>query len=137
MAKVKIYNVKKFVAEHVGEPWECYRDNELAVIINGNRAIVTGDEAVHAMFDLSTSEKMKVYLEKKKENSFSMFPESSVDLPVQEFVDKSEYREDELTNFVRRFGSRIEGNYRILLRSIKEIGLDPDNYPREPEEVTV
>jgi len=36
----------------------------------------------------------------------------------------------DLGQWVRTFGARIENNYAMLLHSIKELGLDPEDYPR-------
>ena len=63
-------------------------------------------------------------------NTFAMMPDGGiVKAPIKELME-AESEDVELGLFVRKFGNRLEQNYNILLKSIKEIGLDPTNYPR-------
>ena len=105
--------------------------SDLAIIESDKGIIVSDNEAVHYLYD-NAEEGHEVNLYDRKEGSISIFPSSSTLVPVKE-LKKCECRESTLTDFVRRFGSRIEGNYSTLLDSIREIGLNPEDYKREVE----
>jgi hypothetical protein len=40
------------------------------------------------------------------------------------------HEEVELKEFVRKFGNRIEGNYKCLLNSIEEVGAEATHFAR-------
>ena len=142
MKKVKVFDAKLFLEKSCGEQMAAkgleVRD-QFAVLVGEKKVIVTGDEAVHDIFTLDEEVVIDLFA-KARENedgsrSISIVPSARVKIPVLELIeelDKPEFvKEQPLTEFVRRFGSRIENNYRILLKSIKEIGLNPADYPRE------
>ena len=109
MSKVRVYDLGSFSS--LGPEIN-------ALIVGKERVILTDNEAVHDIHNIA--------------GSIDFI--KGVSVPVKTILDAKPIREEELGTFVRRFGSRIEGNYSMLLRSIKEIGLDPEDYPRERKE---
>ena len=69
--------------------------------------------------------------------AIGLMPVASTGTLVEDLVNMegAEISFVELGSFVRRFGSRIEGNYNTLLKSIKEVGLNPEDYPRNVKEL--
>ena len=130
MEKVKAYNLK----EMVETSWDGAFTSHVKeiVIIDGRKGfIVSDDEAVHEVFK---NEDEKYHLDVyPNDGKIHMFPVNTVDIPLSFIKANAPCREVELTESVRHFGRRIEGNYELLLKSIKQIGLDPNNYKREVE----
>lgn len=60
--------------------------------------------------------------------SIYMFHTHRVDIPLRTFKEKGTVRQVEIEDFIRRFGHRLESNFRAILQAIKEIGLNPDDY---------
>jgi hypothetical protein len=109
MSKVKIYDLGSFSA--MGPDIN-------AVIVGKERVILTDNEAIHSIHNIA--------------GSIDFI--KGVSVPVQTILDATPIKEEELGTFIRHFGSRIESNYQILLGSIKDIGLDPKDYPRDQKE---
>ena len=94
--------------------------------------IITDDDACHSI-PTNTVTKYKIDLSKvidPNSTKVSMVPEAMIEPTITEIL-KAPTEDVELGTFVRKFGSRIENNYRTLLNSIKEIGLNPTDYPRK------
>ena len=83
-------------------------------IVNGDQVILSDSDAVHTIHTLD-----------EKVTATHTAREILASSPVEEVKD--------LGNWVRVFGSRIEANYALLLKSIKKIGLNPKDFPREPK----
>jgi hypothetical protein len=86
-----------------------FKEINLAIINEKNgKMILTDNEAVHSLHNINDESLITSRFTAKQ----------ILALPPVNEVEK-------LTHFVRHFGSRIETNYSKLLRSIKEIGLNP------------
>lgn len=144
MKKVKVIDLDGFLNEQMGEQLAArglkVRAGDVVILSGGEKCIVSDNEAIHEIFELKDDSKYKVDLfeqDKVLENgstAIGIVPVASVGMPIGvllELVSPELVKERSLTEFVQRFGSRIESNYRLLLKSIKEIGLDPKDYPRE------
>lgn len=126
---VKVYNIKEMVEK---ESEGKFTARESLAIIEGRKGIIVTDcEAVHEVYK-SEDEKYNIALY-PNDGAMHLFPSAEVNLTLRFIKEKGKYQECELTEFVRHFGSRIECNYNLLLKSIKQIGLTPDNYKREVE----
>jgi len=106
------------------------REKELAVIETTKSFIVIDNEAVHAVYK-TIEDTHEVQLHTLNNGMLSILPIGISQLPLSYIKQHAKYREVELTEFIRTFGSRIESNYRILLNSIKAAGLKPNNYQRK------
>jgi len=110
-----------------------------ALIVGKERFILSNDEAVHEV----RSRRSSMFLDLEEEDGVALFngvivrSSGRVEVPAEEFlrvcleVFSEEFVGGELGEWVRRFGSRIENNYEVLLDSIKtHLSLDPKDYPR-------
>ena len=128
MSKVKVYNIKEMVETKWDGAFTSHV-KEIAIIEGKNGIIVSDDEAIHEVFK---NEDEKYHLDVyQNDGKMHLFPVNSAELPFAFIKANAPCREIELTESIRHFGSRIEGNYGLLLKSIKEIGLDPENYKRK------
>jgi hypothetical protein len=55
--------------------------------------------------------------------------------PLKEIMAEAEVTEVDLGTFVRTFCARLETNYAVLMDSVKEIGMDPADYPRKKKAI--
>lgn len=129
--KVQVVNLRKLVEDGTKGNYSP-RASQVAILTNpaNGKVIITDDDACHEIFDEKYY--IELYAQTKDETgvkSFEIIPSKAATLSLEELQEYIE-REDELTNFIRRFGSRIEENYSILLKTIKQIGLDPADFPR-------
>ena len=136
-ANVKIYNVDKMIQRHATDAQDLEvfgTRKELAVLEGPNGFVVTCSEGV-SFREATRKASIPVGLCPRSEDglSFYIMPTHQTDVPVGEILE-CESREQPLCDFIRRFGHRLESNYRYLLQAIEEIGLDPAEYPRGQEE---
>jgi len=132
MKNVKVFNVEKMVEEIPEHNLTAYaHDKRLAILQGSKGVLVVTEEGVHYKYD-SMEEAYRVDC-CPNDGKMYMFPNCSFDAPIQDFIEHAEATEAPLGSFVRTFGQRLEENYRMLLKSIEEIGLDPEDYPRKAE----
>lgn len=100
---------------NLGEPFPNGFEELNAFIVNGNRVILTDNEAVHTINSLD-----------------SKFLHGN-DITISEFMKKYKPVEENITlgKWARTFSRRIESNYDMLLEGIAEIGLNPRDFPRK------
>ena len=129
--KVKVYNTQKWIETEV-RGYTTFREHSHAVIEGPDGSIMVCEEGVHDIFK-SKHEKFETEIQTaNKPGTIKIMPDALVSETLKEYLLKCPVKEEvELGEYIRKFGSRLEQNYAILLRSIKEIGLDPKNYPRE------
>jgi len=133
---VKQYDLNALVmklSKDAPTPLKVYGSWGKVVVLTGPKGcIVTDRDAVHYCLK---SEHDTVEIDcgpiPKNPNTILLCPTHTVDLPVVQIQKQAPCTEVRLGDFVRRFGSRLEGNYCVLLDSIKKIGLDPAEYPRD------
>ena len=138
--KVKIYDlqatVKKFAGLHYVEPRYVWKDLN-ALILGKDKFILSDGDAVHTIHDIGPDKFLELLLGAQPlvpaDNEAIIIHDDSIRIPVEAFLKEEPVREEELTDFVRRGKDRIETNYKMLLASIKEIGLDPKDFPRGKE----
>jgi hypothetical protein len=135
MKSVNTYNLKEAI-EKANDGKRTCRDNEIAIIEGSGGVVVVNSDGVHWNFK-SMKDDITIELFDKKPGTIAMFPSAEAKCPLDALVERCEPTVQPLHEFVRRFGSRIETNYNILLKSLKGIGLIPDDYPRNPEEAEV
>lgn len=121
--KVIVYDLGQLVAHAAKEPYRGFEEKN-ALIVGTDKVILTDTDGCHTIHEKTDSIRLT-----------SPMTDKEVDIPIEKLINRSyavPVDEVELGTFVRTFGDRIERNYRLLLESIREIGLDPDNYPRNP-----
>ena len=125
---VKKYNIKKLVEANIHNH-TTFREDSIVILIGTKGVIVVDIEGVHQIHS-TIEDNYEIEVVKNPEpNTFAMMPDGILKASVKELME-AETEEVELGEYVRKFGNRLEQNYNILLKSIKEIGLDPTNYPR-------
>ena len=131
---VKVYNIKELVETKTSNKYTVMHQSELAIIEGiGGVTIVSDAEAIHNVIKMDNPDKyisVSLY-DQAEEGSFNIMPSKEAELSIDYITSEAKYRDVELNEFVRTFGSRIESNYRTLLKSIKEAGLNPNNYQRK------
>jgi len=131
--EITVYDIDKYIQKKSDGEYKVHRENEITIMEFPYGVIVTGIEGVHEIKNLVT-DSIKIELAKinrKTPNSIPLIPHALSAIPLKEFMDNCSSRKDTLGNFIRKFGSRLETNYRIMLDSIKEVGGDPDLFPRK------
>jgi hypothetical protein len=122
--KVIVYDLSQLVTQTTGEPY-CGIEWKNALIVGPDKVILTDTEGCHSIHGKDEYVHVTSFVTKQ-----------IVAIPIEKMINRSyavPVDEVELRIFVRTFGDRIENNYRLLLKSIKEIGLNPDDYPRNPK----
>lgn len=132
--KVRCYNIDEIVMKNTDNKY-CIAGDPILIIIEGtDGVIVSNTDGVHSIFPDSDAE-LTLQLADYKEGEFPLMGQYPLKIKIQELMDFP-YEEKELGQAIRRFGSRIENNYRILLEGIIAIGLSPEDYPRGDMERT-
>lgn len=109
--KIKVYDLNKIVNPNDQSNFHEFK----AVIVNGDKIILTDNEGVHTVHSLN-------------DNVINF---GSIRISAKQIIESEPaYEIDNLGTWIRTFGNRIENNYRLLLKSIKKIGLNPNNFPR-------
>lgn len=130
--KVKVYDLIKVLSDAAGEQF--YGSEVNALILGADKAILVDDEAVHTIHHISEGLRTTVIVVDScgiQKDLLVSCVKKTVRITFDRLQKAEPLREEELGEFVRTFGQRIENNYTDLLKSIREIGLDPNDYPRD------
>lgn len=130
--KVKVYDIIKVISDLAGEKF--YGSEANALIVGEYKAILVDEDATHTIHELKEGLRLTAILDTPAKVQGDLIVSSvkkSVRLSFDMLQRAEPLKEVELGTFVRTFGNRIETNYKLLLDSIKEIGLDPNDYPRK------
>jgi hypothetical protein len=120
--KVLVYDLGQILSVKLGVPFDIGDKN--ALIVGKDKVILTDMDAIHTLHNVNETIQLT-----DPSNSNS----KKCSIAIKDLIDKKvnvPVDEVELGIFVRTFSARIERNYELLLKSIKEIGLDPKDYPR-------
>lgn len=127
----KCYDMTEYFRITTEGEFRAFGVHDKLVVLQGSKGVVVVcREGVYWRFD-STDDAFEVLLEPdtKDTKSFRLMPSNSARVRIQDIL-KAPSEDVELGLFVRVFGDRLEANYRNLLTSIREIGLNPMDYPR-------
>jgi len=130
---IKVLKLQEYVDKLTNHKEQLEPDTRRIVILKGEKQwLLVDNEAVHIVCD--NDKDIEAYLyEKNKDGQLFEMKKATATLKISpNLLETSEVPTEEmpLGKFVKKFGQRIENNYRLLLDSIKEIGLDPGDYPR-------
>jgi len=134
-ATVYDLNTGSMAVKELSDDEEIQYPKRMMVLVGPKGVVCFGTEGVGWKLD-SMDDTMELDVRKKAHKNESgnmvipMFPHARISGTVAEIIERCESTEEEMDTFVRTFGSRLECNYRDLLRAIAEIGLDPKEYPR-------
>lgn len=134
MKLVKVYNIKKFMEIELKENnLTTFGVDESLVIISNEdgKSFIINSEGVADIVD-SLSETITIKLtEKQEEDSMTvaLFPSYGINVPVSKILEKCEFEEKALGEFIRVFGDRLEQNYATIIRAMKpQLGLNGEEY---------
>lgn len=130
--KVNVYNLKGIV-ERYDAGYELYSYvYETFTIIPGSDGwyLAYCYEGVGSIY--RATDTVEIPLAKKRnDNSIAVVPEATLKVPMQELIDEflpGEKREIEFVDTIRKFGARLERNFLIQWRALKDIGLNPTDF---------
>jgi hypothetical protein len=127
----KRYDIAAFVEAATEDQFTAHPGNSsLAVITCPGGFVVTDSEGIHwTTADLTNDEIVITVVPRAGEGEAK-----EVAAKTGAVVEAVDGQDVELGDYVRRFGRRLESNYALLLDSIKEMGGNPEDYPRNREE---
>lgn len=141
MKLAKMYSVAKVVEDNCGDHnlTAFAFDRSLVILEGPDGVLVVNNEGIHYKFD-STAEVYEVDCCPNDEgedgkHKFYMCANAVFKVPLKDIMAEAEVTEVDLGTFVRTFGARLETNYHVLMDSVKEIGLDPADYPRKKKAI--
>jgi len=132
--KINVYDINTLIKEQTENKYRSHIEIELAFIELPLGIIVTGIEGVHYIENIVT-DSVRIDISKYTDSTISIIPINFLDFTIKYIKDYSPKRETTLGEFIRRFGGRLEENYKLLLKSIKELGGDPKMFPRNPPKI--
>lgn len=135
MKKIKVYDIKEMIEHSKIKDKEgnnltaFYHDRKLVVIegSNGKILLYRSPEGVGCIYDL-IEEEFIIQLIPLNENKVYMFPTHEIYTTIKEIIEKCNYEEIEFVKSIRVFGYRLETNFKIMLDSLNDIGLDLNDY---------
>jgi hypothetical protein len=136
---VKIYNLKSAVEQITSCLYTLPGDEINAAVVCPKGVILTDADGIHTTHEMSEGHNAFIDLACCPMNSIrgvptfgnsQVFSSESIRLSIKQLLECTPVKECELTDFIRHFGRRIESNYDTLLKTIKELGGDPKDYPR-------
>lgn len=132
--KVKCYDMEKLIQAGTDGKFTAFGPYTKLVVLQGPKGFVVACHEGVSWLMHSEDEIMEVEGEPndadEHPNSFRIMATHLFKMPVKEVM-TAPSEDVQLGDFVRRFGQRLEDNYRILLSAIKQVGLDPADYPRD------
>lgn len=139
MKKVRKYNVQsgldKWAQEQPGlkkhlEEDHLHTQEEIFIVEGPNGVLISAShEGVHWLFK-SMDDKYKIGLWKNpgSDGWHDIDAKATVEVLIREIVKACTWKEYDVKDMVRIFGSRLDYNYSILLGSLRKIGLDLSEY---------
>lgn len=131
MKKIRVYDLKPLLEgiEHERSKLKIYGYDKYGLaIVEGNKGVLAFDKDGVGVKKDSMEDTYEVAVEKDLEGRISIIPLGSIEVSFKEIVEKCTYREQNMSDFIRVFGSRIEQNFSILVRAIDEIGENSQEY---------
>jgi len=128
MKNIKVYNIGELIKKELRGKM-VHILNKVA-IIEGNKGVTIFDDEAVGWKKNSIEEEIKIGLtDIPEENSYYVIPQYMVDASIKELLE-ADYEEMPITQFVSRYNynSRLQNNFKTMLRTIDEIGLNSKEY---------
>jgi hypothetical protein len=127
MQNIKVYNIGEYIKKVCTDKCVHYHD-KLAIIHSDTGCVVFDYEGVGWKPE-SIEEKVTMGVVDAKFDGISIVPQYTVDLKVKDLL-TAEYKEMPLTQFLTKYkyNCRCTRNFNDILKTITEIGLNPDDY---------
>ena len=129
MSKIKVIDLISYVEDNTSNKFTAYRDMTMGIIQGPKGVIVTDDEACHT---IETEENFELQIAlTQNDGKIALMPHSIAAVGIEQALEEATVTEMPLREYIREFGSRLEMNYGLLLDSIREVGLDPDDFEQQ------
>ena len=128
MKTIKVYNISELTRKEL--PGKMVHMLNKVAIVEGNKGVIVFDDEAIGWIKKSIYEEIKIGLtDIPEENTFYVIPQYMVNASIKELME-AEYEEMPITQFVNRYNynSRLQNNFKTMLRTINEIGLDSKEY---------
>jgi len=128
MKTIKVYNIGELIKKEL--PGKMVHMLNKVAIIEGNNGVTVFDDEAVGWKKNSIEEEIKIGLtDIPEENTIYVIPQYMVNASIKELME-AEYEEMPITQFVNRYNynSRLQNNFKTMLRTINEIGLDSKEY---------
>jgi len=128
MKTIKVYNIGELIKKEL--PGKMVHMLNKVAIIEGNNGVTVFDDEAVGWKKNSIEEEIKIGLtDIPEENSYYVIPQYTVNASIKELLE-ADYEEMPITQFVSRYNynSRLQNNFKTMLRTIDEIGLDSKEY---------
>jgi len=128
MKNIKVYNIGELIKKEL--PGKMVHMLNKVAIIEGNNGVTVFDDEAVGWKKNSIEEEIKIGLtDIPEENTYYVIPQYMVNASIKEFLEAG-YEEMPITQFVNRYNynSRLQNNFKTMLRTINEIGLDSKEY---------
>ena len=128
MKTIKVYNIGELIRKELPGKM-VHMLNKVAIVEGNNGVVVFNDEAI-GWKKKSIYEEIKIGLtDIPEENSYYVIPQYMINTSIKELLE-AEHEEMLITQFVDRYNynSRLQNNFKTMLRTIDEIGLDSKEY---------
>lgn len=132
MKNIKVYDIKKYIEgmDFDGRKYQVHGIYSGIAIIEGeNGVLVIDDEGCGVKKD-NTDETYKIGLNDiPEEGVMYALPKYRIEPSINDLM-KAEYKEMPITEFIKRYNTkdRIKSNFKIVLDTMNEIGLDSSEY---------
>ena len=129
MSNVKIIDIKSLIEKSTEGKHTSYQIHNTAVLEGPTGVIAIDNDACHQILE-NSQETIQINAV-LNDGAIKMHPEGVTDASIEELLKDAPVTEQPLVEYIQWFGSRIEYNYRELLKSIESIGLNPDDFKKQ------
>ena len=130
MSKVKVIDLKSHIENTSEQKYTSYRDNISKAVLEGPKGVIAiNDDASYQLLEsIDDTIHIEVAL---NDGNIKFAPEGMADEKLSVLLTDAPVTEQPLNEYVLTFDEYIEECYNELLKSIKKIGLNPDDFKRK------
>ena len=128
MKTIKVYNISKLIKKELPDKI-VHMLNKVAIVV-GNKGITIFDDEAVGWKKKDIEEEIEIGLtDIPEKGTIYVMPQYMVAVSIKELME-AEHEEMLITQFVDRYNynSRLQNNFKTILRTIDEIGLDSKEY---------
>lgn len=136
MKKVKVTDLNSFFDKELKiDKMGLEVRGDIGIIFNEETgtAILTDKEAIHSLHPLDEEISFNLYEKNQPDKNgvtkIAIMPKARASSTMQELMDGAT-SEMALSDYITEFGQRIRENHKTLLKTIKEVGLNPDDFKK-------
>jgi len=128
MKTIKVYNISKLIKKELPDKI-VHMLNKVAIVV-GNKGITIFDDEAVGWKKKDIEEEIEIGLtDIPEKGTIYVMPQYMVAVSIKELME-AEHEEMLITQFVDRYNynSRLQNNFKTMLRTFDEIGLDSKEY---------